>query len=133
MGDARIVSAVNVVYKRFKHALAVAFLDAVAERDEIDGDVVLLQFLRKLDHRLLVAVLTLARRRPDEHDDPLAQVLVLAVFQGELRDGERGGDVDLAANFGGRGVHAAEYLAQVFGVRYQHFRAVDSSAQTGRL
>lgn len=118
-GDARVIPAARVVHERAQDGLA---RDAVAVRDDVDRDVVLLELLRELDHGLLVRAAAREGRR-DEHDDALAQVLVLAVLERELRDGERGGDVDGPADFGGRGVQGGEDVPQVFCVRHEDFGA----------
>ena len=91
-GRARVVVAGGGLDKGAEDAgAAVAGLfDAVTESDDVYGDVVLLEFLGEADEGVLVRVGAF-ERGADEDDDALAEVLVLAVLEGELGDGDGGG------------------------------------------
>jgi hypothetical protein len=61
--------------------------------------------------------------RTDKDDHALPEVLVLAVLERELRDGDRRRDRRRAAEVGRGLVHGFENLAELFGVRDEHLRA----------
>jgi len=94
------------IYKLAQHTLIAHPL--VAEQDDIDRHVILLQLLPQLDQRLFTRRLgSRGRRRrrvridergSEEDDDSLSLVLVLSVFEGELGDVEGGGEVDVASD-----------------------------------
>lgn len=130
--DSRVIAAVHIINKSFQHSRSSTVLQPIAKRDDVNSDVVLLELLRQLDHRLLVLVLALARGRADEHDNALAEVLVFSVLQGELGDGKRGGDVDLAAGFVAGGEHAAQNGAVISRMCHQHLWTVDGIKRTNK-
>lgn len=122
-GNARVITTASPLHKRLQHACTRTLLDAIPKRYNINSHIILLQPLRKLDHPLLILPRALQRGR-NEHDYALAEVLVFAVLERELGDGEGGGDVDGAGYFGGSCVDGGDDLAKVFCVCYEDFGAV---------
>ena len=98
--DARIITAVRGIDERAEHGV---LLDRVAEHDNVDRNIILLELLREAHHAALVRGGAL-QRRADKYEDALSKVLVLPVLERELRDVDRGGDVDFAADFARGGV-----------------------------
>jgi len=98
--DARIIAAARCLHKCFHDGLPILcrFLDAVSVTHDIDRNIVLLELLRELHHRLLVCSLAI-ERRGDENNDALAEVLVLTVLESKLGNGNGSRDVYLAADF----------------------------------
>lgn len=101
-------------------AALAGLLDAVAECDQVERDVVLLEFLGETDQGALCVWGRVLERRADEDDDALAEVLVLPVLERELRDCDRGRDRGGAPEVGGGVVHGGEDLADLFGVCDEH-------------
>jgi hypothetical protein len=119
--DIRVIAIIDVIHKRFEDRRAL--LNTVAESNNVDCNVILLELLRELHHRLLVAIIRVIWGGGDKDDDALTEVLVLSVLQRELGDGQCRWDVDLATNFPLRAVHTAKNVSHLFCVGDKHFRA----------
>ena|SRR6188768_2973433 len=111
----RIIAAIDVVHKCLKHS-TFSFLDAISERNNVHRDVVLLQLLCKLNHRILICFW----RRCNKHNYTLTQVLVLSMLQRELGNGESDRNVDFTSNFACCGMDASQNMTKVFGMCYQN-------------
>jgi hypothetical protein len=98
-------------------------LYAVSKRDDVERDVVLLEFLGEADERALGVGRGVLERGADEDDDALAEGLILPVLERELRDRDGGRDRGGAAEVGGRLVHGCEDLAELLCVRDEHLGA----------
>lgn len=129
-GNVRVITTARALHKGPQDApgrtllrCRPLLLNTIPIAHDINRDVVLLQLLGQLDHVLLVCGLTF-KWRADKDDDALAEVLVLAVLQRKLRNGNRSGNVDCSADFGGGFVKGLEDLPEVFRVCNQDFWAV---------
>ena len=95
-------------------------LDAIAKRDNVERDVVLLEFLGEADEGAFRVGRGVLERRANKDDDALAEVLVLPVLERELGDRDRGRDGGCPAEVGGGLVQRGEDLTELFGVSDEH-------------
>jgi len=114
--DLRIVPAASTVNKRLQY-VPLALLDPIPVRYHIHRYIILLELFRELHHALLIRRWAL-EWRGNKNNDALTEILVLAVFEGELGDGQRRGDIDRTGDFGGGCMEGRENLANFFCVCY---------------
>jgi len=117
-GDEVAAGAILAVHSLYELLQGVGVGLVLAEADNVDVDLLLLELLGHLDERRLVHV----ERRPHEHDDASLVVLVLTVLEGQM------GDLDALDEFDGPGGLDRVQLGQ-------HFAGVgcegDEDAQLG--
>jgi len=84
----RVVGRGSVLDKGAEDALAAlaCLLDAVSKGDDVERDVVLLEFFGEADERALGVGRGVVERGADKDDDALAEVFVLSVLERELCD-----------------------------------------------
>ena len=101
-------------------AILAGRLDAVAKRDQVERDVVLLEFLGETDQGALGVRGGIFERGADENNHSLAEVLILPVLERELRDCDCGRDGGGVPEVRGRVVHGSKYLTDLLGVCDEH-------------
>ena len=95
-------------------------LDAITKCDQVERDVVLLEFLGETDQSALGVRGGIFKRGTDENDHALAEVLILPVLERELCNCDCGRDGGGAPEVRGRVVHGSKYLTDLLGVCDEH-------------